>query len=368
MPPEIQETRIGSLMFTFMSLESQLLKDGTDYKCIRSRQLSFLGVNGVLIIRDRDAEVVPSAPNTPDLWGACGMWRLGMRKEAGGPHNEANIQAVNAIQMLATTSTTTTTTVTTNTTTTITSGFNLYFKPPASPWVNDTGLISVASLPVTMTVNSIITPVMTYGHLGSMVDKWNCQLQEQEKHFLYQANRVNVWNHTLIESRDEITFLHYEVEKVKLDQSRLERELDFILAQQKELEHLLTPLEEFVKEQNGPFNLLYVDKEYERIYKLAEHIDAELKRMSQDLKDIIVHLNSHGSLDDAPEPLQQICKLLNAHMDSLQWISQNSVNSTFGVELKEVSQGIMQKKVEEVTKAFEEYRRKEQECSMKFAF
>ncbi|XP_028750966.1 nucleoporin-62 C-terminal-like protein [Peromyscus leucopus] len=256
-------------------------------------------------------------------------------------------------ELSSTTSTTTTTTVTTNTTTTITSGFNLYFKPP-SAWANGTGLISVASLPATMTVNSIVTPVMTYGRLESMVDKLHIHLRDQEKHFLYQANQLNVWNHTLIEKRDEITLLHHEVEKVKLDQRRLEQELDFILAQQKELEHLLTPLEEFVKEQNGAFNLLYFDKEYERIYKLAETIDAELKRMTQDLKDIIFHLNSLGSPGDAAERVQQICKILNAHMDSLQWISQNS--------------GIMQKKMKEITKVFEEYRYKEQERNMKFAF
>ncbi|XP_008851201.1 nucleoporin-62 C-terminal-like protein isoform X2 [Nannospalax galili] len=259
-----------------------------------------------------------------------------------------------ATGLASTTSTTTTTTVTTNTTTTITSGFNLYDRPLVSPWTNNTELISVSSLPSTVTVNSIVTPVMTYGHLDGMMNKWNFQLQDQEKHFLYQPNQVGVWNRTLIESGEEITLLHNEVEKVKLDQNRLEQELDYILLQQKELESLLTPLEEFVKEQSGPFNLLYVDKEYERIYKLAENIDAELKRMSQDLKNIIVHLNTLGNPADATEPLQQICKILNAHMDSLQWISQNS--------------GVMQKKVEEITKVFEDYRRKEQECNMKMAF
>nr|XP_004659020.2 nucleoporin-62 C-terminal-like protein isoform X2 [Jaculus jaculus] len=267
----------------------------------------------------------------------------------------SNVSAsIVATEPSSTTSTTTTTTVTTNTTTTITSDFNQYLRPLTSPWINNTGLVSVSSVPVTMTVNSIVTPVMTYGQLDSMMNKWSFELQEQQKHFLYQATQLNAWNHTLIENGEEITLLHKEVEKVKLDQKRLEQELDFILSQQKELEHLLTPLEEFLQEQNGPFNLLYVDKEYERIYKLAENIDAELKRMSQDLKDIIVHLNTLGSPADTTEPLQQICKILNAHMVSLQWISHNS--------------GIMQKKVEEVTKVFEEYRRKEQEYNMKIVF
>ncbi|XP_017174010.1 nucleoporin-62 C-terminal-like protein isoform X2 [Mus musculus] len=211
-------------------------------------------------------------------------------------------------ELSSTTSTTTTTTVTTNTTTTITSGFNLYVRPPASPWLNNTGLINVASMPSTMTVNSIVTPVMTYGPLESMANNWHYQLQEQEKHYFYQANQFNLWNQALIESGNEIALLYNEVERVKIDQSS---------------------------------------------YRLAEIIDAELKRMSQDLKDIVVYLNSLAHPADATEQLEQICKILNAHMESLQWINLNS--------------GVMQKKVEEVANAVEEYRRKEQEA-MKAAF
>ncbi|XP_031224523.1 nucleoporin-62 C-terminal-like protein isoform X1 [Mastomys coucha] len=247
-------------------------------------------------------------------------------------------------ELSSTTSTTTTTTVTTNTTTTITSGFNLYLNPSASPWMNTTGMNASA----TMTVNSIVTPVMTYGPLESMANNWNYQLQEQEKQYFYQANQFQLWNQILFESSNEIALLHNEMERVKIDQSRLEQELDIILFQQKELEHMLTPIEELLKEQNGPLNVMYVNKEYEMIYRLAEIIDAELKRMSQDLKDIIVYLNSLANPADATEPLEQIYKILNAHMESLQWISHNSV--------------IMQKKVEEVANAVEEYRRKEQDA------
>lgn len=44
--------------------------------------------------------------------------------------------------------------------------------------------------------------------------------------------------------------------------------------------------------------------------------------MAQDLKDIIEHLNTSGARPTS-DPLQQICKILNAHMDSLQWIDQS---------------------------------------------
>ncbi|KAG8553909.1 hypothetical protein GDO81_003597 [Engystomops pustulosus] len=143
------------------------------------------------------------------------------------------------------------------------------------------------------------------------------------------------------------------MEKVKLDQKRLDQELDFILSQQKELEDLLTPLEESVKEQSGTIYLQHADEEREKTYKLAENIDAQLKRMAQDLKDVIEHLNTTAGPADASNPLQQICKILNAHVDSLQWIDQNSA--------------LLQRKVEQVAKECES-RRKDQERGFSITF
>ncbi|XP_007445266.3 nuclear pore glycoprotein p62, partial [Python bivittatus] len=196
-------------------------------------------------------------------------------------------------------------------------GFSLNLKPLATT--------SAAVSTSTATTTTVMAPpVMTYAQLESLINKWSLELEDQEKHFLQQATQVNAWDRTLIENGEKITTLHREVEKVKLDQKRLDQELDFILSQQKELEDLLIPLEESVKEQSGTIYLQHADEEREKTYKLAENIDAQLKRMAQDLKDIIEHLNTSGGPADNSDPLQQICKILNAHMDSLQWIDQNS--------------------------------------------
>ncbi|XP_006275550.3 nucleoporin-62 C-terminal-like protein [Alligator mississippiensis] len=238
---------------------------------------------------------------------------------------------------------------TTSTTSAPNLGFALNLKP-----LTTTGTIGAVTSTATVTTTTTSTPpVMTYAQLESLINKWSLELEDQEKHFLQQATQVNAWDRTLIENGEKITSLHREVEKVKLDQKRLDQELDFILSQQKELEDLLTPLEESVKEQSGTIYLQHADEERERTYKLAENIDAQLKRMAQDLKDIIEHLNTSGGPADTSDPLQQICKILNAHMDSLQWIDQNSA--------------LLQRKVEEVTKVCES-RRKEQERSFRITF
>ncbi|XP_064933513.1 nuclear pore glycoprotein p62 [Columba livia] len=245
--------------------------------------------------------------------------------------------------------TTAATTTSTATSTTSASGFALNLKPLSTTGATAVGTSTAA---VTATPASA-PPVMTYAQLESLINKWSLELEDQEKHFLHQATQVNAWDRMLIENGEKITSLHREVEKVKLDQKRLDQELDFILSQQKELEDLLTPLEESVKEQSGTIYLQHADEERERTYKLAENIDAQLKRMAQDLKDITEHLNTSRGPADTSDPLQQICKILNAHMDSLQWIDQNSA--------------VLQRKVEEVTKVCES-RRKEQERSFRITF
>ncbi|XP_051505415.1 nucleoporin 62 like [Myxocyprinus asiaticus] len=228
-----------------------------------------------------------------------------------------------------------------------TTGFSLGLKTAAS--IAPATTIGTATAAVTTST----APVMSYAQLEALINKWSSELEDHERHFLQQATQVNAWDRMLVENGEKITTLHKDMEKVKLDQRRLDQELDFILSQQKELEDLLGPLEESVKEQSGTIYMQNADEERERTYKLAENVDAQLKRMSQDLKEIIEHLNTSSGPADIADPLQQICKILNAHMDSLQWVEQNSV--------------LLQRRVEEVSKLCGN-RSKEQEKSFRLNF
>ncbi|XP_066105742.1 nucleoporin-62 C-terminal-like protein isoform X2 [Saccopteryx bilineata] len=195
-------------------------------------------------------------------------------------------------------STSTTTTITTDTTTTTNTAINdlIFSQELTSTCINKTVPVGFASTPFTSTVNSILTPVMTCYQLDDIINKWNLVLEEdKETHFLYQATHISAWDHALTEN-DEITILHGEVEEVKL---------------------------------------------YQKSYKLAENIDVQLKQMAQDLKDITEQLNIFEKPADTTEPLQQICRILTAHMDSLHWINQNS--------------GLLQSKMEEIAQVFQHH-------------
>lgn len=83
-------------------------------------------------------------------------------------------------------------------------------------------------------------------------------------------------------------------------------------------------------------SLSVADPERDYTYRLAENLDKQLKQMSQDLKEIIEHLNEANRSQDSSDPIVQIGKILNAHMNSLQWLDQRT--SVLGQKIQQIDQ------------------------------
>ncbi|XP_062133529.1 nuclear pore glycoprotein p62 [Drosophila sulfurigaster albostrigata] len=163
-------------------------------------------------------------------------------------------------------------------------------------------------------------PQLSYNQLEEHINKWTLEFEEQEKVFTEQATQINAWDKLLIGNNQKIIELNDAVQKVKNDQQVLDQELEFIATQHKELEESLAPLEkEFV-------NLPRVDQERSQTYLMVENLDTQLKQMSEDLKEIIDNLNEANKGQDNTDPIIQIGKILNAHMNSLQWIESQSTH------------------------------------------
>ncbi|KAH8370140.1 hypothetical protein KR093_002254 [Drosophila rubida] len=163
-------------------------------------------------------------------------------------------------------------------------------------------------------------PQLSYNQLEEHINKWTLEFEEQEKVFTEQATQINAWDKLLIGNNQKIIELNDAVQKVKNDQQVLDQELEFIATQHKELEESLAPLEkEFV-------NLPRVDQERSQTYLMVENLDTQLKQMSEDLKEIIDNLNEANRGQDNTDPIIQIGKILNAHMNSLQWIESQSTH------------------------------------------
>ncbi|XP_030762585.1 nuclear pore glycoprotein p62 [Sitophilus oryzae] len=186
---------------------------------------------------------------------------------------------------------------------------------------------NVAPTVTTTTTTSIpATGSLTFVQLEDLINKWTIDLEEQGKYFVNQAKQLNAWDTLLISNGEKILNLNSSIERVKQQQSQLDQELDFILAQQKELEELIVPLEKEL------VDVPVTDIDRNQMYQFAEIIDSQLKQISDDLKEIIENINETNKDEEVSNPITQISKILNAHMNSLQWIDRNTAEISRNLE------------------------------------
>lgn len=187
---------------------------------------------------------------------------------------------------------------------------------------------TLSSIPTT-TLSSVpsSTSQLNFCQLEELINKWTLELEEQEKIFMNQATQVNSWDNMLISNSNKIMAINDAVEKVKIEQQALEQELEFISAQHSELDDCIKPLQdEFTKSS-------HIDVEKAQTYILAENLDTQLRQMSEDLKEVIEHLNEANKNDNAnDDPIVQIGLILNAHMSSLQWIESSASQITAQID------------------------------------
>lgn len=178
----------------------------------------------------------------------------------------------------------------------------------------------------TSSVNAAAASQLNFCQLEEHINKWTLALEEQEKLFINQATQVNSWDKVLINNNNKITSLSEAVERVKIEQQSLEQELEFITAQHTELDECITPL------QNELSKTQHLDVDKAQTYILAENLDTQLRQMSEDLKEVIEHLNEANKVQDTTDPIVQIGLILNAHMSSLQWIESSVAQVTTKIE------------------------------------
>ena len=194
----------------------------------------------------------------------------------------------------------------------------------------------------------------TYRQLEDLINNWVMELDEQQKVFLSQAKLVNAWDLALLENEDSIISLHDDVSKAKTDQDRLDHDLNSILNQQAELEEMLTPLESYLSSQPLHASTQHADQERNKTYTMSEKIDANMKDMMQNLREVLDRINSINSANsDRNNPISQITSILNMHMDSLLSIDDRS--------------GTLQQKLDELSRKLDS-KKQDQEARLKTAF
>jgi nuclear pore complex protein Nup62 len=160
-----------------------------------------------------------------------------------------------------------------------------------------------------------------------IINMWNSELEEDAITFRRQAIEIAKWDRILLENSDKILALHGNVKRVELAQKQLDSNLEMISRQQGELHELMDQLEAEVDKvySNHESEMTPADLERENGYQLAENVNGELDQMAITLKEIIKKLNSANERAvDQDNPVHQIVDILNSHLHSLQWVTQQT--------------------------------------------
>ena len=145
---------------------------------------------------------------------------------------------------------------------------------------------------------------------------WENELSGLESEFHEQAARINRSDSLLINNATQISVLNETLERLKANQASVDRQLDFVVYQQNELEKLLEPLEKArVDVTSDP-----ASSEREFTYSLLESVNNDLQGIGVDIESFIKKLNEGRTGRDLSDPLVAISKVLNAHMDALMYI------------------------------------------------
>lgn len=202
--------------------------------------------------------------------------------------------------------------------------------------------------------------------LEDLVTRWNSELDERVEDFKHTANEIAAWDQVLIQNGDQISILYDELQRIEPMQSSIDQTLDFVEAQQQEL---LTALEEYERQlsshQAQDFaaatgRTRTAAQEREEAYKTAEELHVQLNDMASSLGTMIAELNTlaapgnrvdeSSSLDGAvssssnEDPIVHIAGILNAHLGSLNWISE--ITQELGSKVNELESRISNTKVE----------------------
>lgn len=178
--------------------------------------------------------------------------------------------------------------------------------------------------PTKITPNAAPSSTMTYGLLEESVDQWMREMGDLERSFIDQATGVNARDHALMMSAERVSQLSSQVQRAQLDQRQLGQKLEYMAAQQEELERLLAPLEAAMKRAPGLSVQQHADLQREDTYLMAEDIYSQLSSVSQNVRNLTAQLNAANASVVQDEPLQQLSKVLSSHMDALAWVQQKA--------------------------------------------
>ncbi len=193
---------------------------------------------------------------------------------------------------------------------------------------------------------------ITNKNLDDLINKWTNQLSSASKVFKNYGEKIRSWDEIMVSSSEKITKLYSDSLECENKQNKIDQTLSYIEKQQEELETLLTGYEKQSESllsssgQGGSSEIATVtsggstgsltnDQVREKSYKLAEILEMRLNSLGTNFSSLISEVNkvndnfnrslltSNSKTDEEEGLLEDVLKLLNSHLESLNWVEES---------------------------------------------
>jgi nuclear pore complex protein Nup62 len=183
-------------------------------------------------------------------------------------------------------------------------------------------------------------------NLDDVINKWSEEIDDLSQQFSSAAAMVSRWDRSIVANEKSIAALWKETQGCSVAHTELSANLDAIMSQQRDLHHMLDTLERDMDDVDrkqpsgvaaGSGSGVAADHEREAMHSLASEVMGSLDAMALTIRDLVVDLNKSGPGDGANGTVSQVVAVLNAHLDSLQYLDESA--------------GQLQKRLSEVSRA-----------------
>ena len=161
-----------------------------------------------------------------------------------------------------------------------------------------------------------------------IVAGWKTGLEADVAEFTAQTEQLREWENEIRASQQEIVEVSAYAEKLVVAQQRTEKVLGEVRAYQDDLDSDLDAMERHVDDlfsRSAVRPPLDADVEREHAYDLSVRLETQLGGMLDQLKDVVGTLNGAHEQQAGDEKNRDIMKIVNAHHQSLAYLSSQAV-------------------------------------------
>ncbi|XP_014241363.1 nuclear pore glycoprotein p62-like [Cimex lectularius] len=164
------------------------------------------------------------------------------------------------------------------------------------------------------------TKSMTMSQLDNFLNIWAVEVRDTEATFHEQVAEINNWDKKLTENGTKLIELNKNMENLKESQANINYDLDFVACHLTELNDYLTDLEKKSDENKTFCPSGKIDQQRRQLYDHISNLDVEIKRVHEELNELIESMNQASNMTEVLNPVTQIGSILNSHIASLQLV------------------------------------------------